>query len=213
MDLKDLKDRRLYRLQSRNLAAGVYGAAEQAFIGLRHKFGWRLDAEHLRGTGAFGTALPVEDTGIDLPPEVELRQTIDTIDEATGRPVDFNVALAHTGWGWHFVGETEPDRSIKPVTRQNRALFEWLEAQHQALAVGYRIAWQLNIELPRELVLRLLGCQPDRLDQLLQDPLEIDSITRRLADASQEGPLQDYLLRRFDLGHIEVLPPEKKQSS
>jgi hypothetical protein len=70
--------RRLYKLGCRNLTYGVYDGNE-GFIGIRQKFKHRfLFTEYHWDQGPpWGTVHTVVDTGIDLPEDIELRETID----------------------------------------------------------------------------------------------------------------------------------------
>lgn len=73
ISLSECKKRRVYRLFSRNILFGVFDGNDR-FIGIRKKFGSRyLDTEDHWETGPpFGTARPEEDTGIDIPEEIDL---------------------------------------------------------------------------------------------------------------------------------------------
>lgn len=66
---------RLYRIRARNFQLGVYDG-DGGFIGRRNKFGsWYLFTEFHYDTGApHGTAIPMTDTGIDLPKGVEIKE-------------------------------------------------------------------------------------------------------------------------------------------
>lgn len=69
--LSECQTRRLYRVSSRNLTYGVYDG-DTGFVGIRTKFGNRfLAREYHWDTGRpFGTVLPREDTGIDVPESI-----------------------------------------------------------------------------------------------------------------------------------------------
>jgi len=66
---------RLYKIRARNFQLGVYDG-QGGFIGRRNKFGqWYLFTEYHYDTGApHGTAMPMEDTGIDLPEGIEAKE-------------------------------------------------------------------------------------------------------------------------------------------
>ncbi len=76
MDSASMVPRRMYRLKSRNLSQGVWCPKVKAFYGIRTKWGDRyVDREYHWDTGSpHGTATPLEDLGIDLPPELELNR-------------------------------------------------------------------------------------------------------------------------------------------
>lgn len=67
--------RRLYKLMSRNLVLGVFNGVT-GFIGIREKFRHEyLFTEYHWDTGPpFGTVSGVEDTGVELPPNIELSE-------------------------------------------------------------------------------------------------------------------------------------------
>jgi len=65
----DCKDRKLYRIKSRNLAIGVFRAATGGFLGLRTKFGSTfVDEEfHWDNGEPYGTVDPQEELPEELP--------------------------------------------------------------------------------------------------------------------------------------------------
>lgn len=65
---------RVYRLDCRNLAIGVFDG-EDGFIGIRTKFANRfLDLEHHWDRGMHGTVANAIDMGITLPEDIEATQ-------------------------------------------------------------------------------------------------------------------------------------------
>ena len=64
---------RVYKLHCRNLQYGVYDG-KNGFIGIRTKFGSRyLFTElHLDADESFGTVKAMEDTGTDVPDDIEV---------------------------------------------------------------------------------------------------------------------------------------------
>lgn len=140
---EEMKPRRLYLLQSRNLAFGVWNGEEGkfkgGFIGIRYKFGQaRLDTEHHFDDGApYGTARPVLDTGLDLPEGIELRESMPTIDRETKREVYYNKDTVREGdpdprrrkvpGAWHFKDTGEYSLDIQPISFENQPFFEWLK--------------------------------------------------------------------------------------
>jgi len=75
------EDRRLYRIDSRNLSLGVYCAEQQGFIGIREKFYDRfLFVEYHYDTGEpYGTVTPNEATEHVLPDDIELSEDDDRL--------------------------------------------------------------------------------------------------------------------------------------
>ena len=129
--IEAVQDRHVYRLRSRNLAAGVYSAERAGFIGIRTKFGDRyLFTEYWKET-----AWPLEEIGV-LPESIEIRERLASVDEVSGREVEYrgnDLSLEDLRRGWHYkdTGEKNPD--IRPVSRQYQPLFDYLEQVELAL--------------------------------------------------------------------------------
>ena len=130
---------RVYRLHCRNLSYGVFNGTD-GFIGIRTKFGSRfLFTEiHWDADQHFGTVGGMEDMGIDVPAEIEIRESFPTVDRATGRLVRFDPSNhcddgpRRSGWVFIDTGEWKPD--IWPVSYSYKPLFaflEWIEATNQ----------------------------------------------------------------------------------
>ncbi len=119
---------RVYRLQSRNLAVGVFNGTS-GFIGIRTKFGNRyLATEYHWDTGApFGTVSEAVDMEIDVPKDIALRELLGTQDSITGRHVDFDKPVKDGGRGWYYVDTGVADEAIRPVAINNDALFAFLD--------------------------------------------------------------------------------------
>lgn len=125
-------DRRIYKLSSRNLSVGVFREETRGFIGIREKFGSRyLFEEYHYDTGApYGTAVPYQDTGIDLPGHIELDEHLPgTYGSNTGKAMHFQV---HDGdykgaWYYHF-DDSEVDEDDWACCKDNRVLFNYLLA-------------------------------------------------------------------------------------
>ena len=118
------QDRQLYRLRSRNLRLGVYSAATHGFLGIREKFGARFAAEEYHwDTGPpFGTAKPLEELLEQLPEAIVLMEILPgTVCRTCGGPVEYNGKDA-----WFHLTPTTCGQ-IRPVTRRNAVLEEWLE--------------------------------------------------------------------------------------
>ncbi len=125
--LSECKKRRVYRLISRNLLFGVFDG-DSRFIGIRKKFDRIfLDTEDHWGIGPpFGTARPEYDIGIDLPEDIDLRPTGNTVDKITGREISFDPPT-EGGKGWFFKDTGESDTNISPIAYQNSTLFEFMK--------------------------------------------------------------------------------------
>ena len=60
-------------------------------------------------------------------PLSDIRETVNTIDSVTGKPVEFDKAVSDGGKGWYFVETGEASEKIRPTSVENNALFEYLE--------------------------------------------------------------------------------------
>ena len=120
--------RRVYKIESRNLTVGVYDG-KQGFIGIREKFGHRnLFTEfHWDQGPPFGTVSGQMDTGVDLPNDVALAESLGTVDRITSRPVHFDGPVSEGARGWIFSETDEASEEIHPVGVKNEALFQFLE--------------------------------------------------------------------------------------
>ena len=141
---EQMKARRLYLLQARNIEFGVWNGQEGkfkgGFIGIRYKFGQaRLDTEYHHEDGApYGTARPVFDTGLDLPEGIDLKESRPTVDRETGRLVVYDTKAPRT-WeekgdrprvlngAWKFIDTGEVSGDIRPVSYENAEFFAWLK--------------------------------------------------------------------------------------
>lgn len=126
--------RRLYIIRSRNLLAGVWSPELRGFMGVRTKFDHRfLAVENHTETGPpFGTAWELEDTGIDLPPEIGMHQSEPTACEHCHQPVRWSGPPAPAPWV-HEEPAYDVGCTASPQSRQNEPLYQWLEAQEAAL--------------------------------------------------------------------------------
>lgn len=130
--LSECKNRRVYRIHSRNLSFGVFDG-ERGFIGIREKFNsLYLFKEYHWDTGPpFGTVRPLEDTQIDLPEEIECSELGDggrSKDKKTGRYVDFDIPVSQGGKGWYFIDTGESSEEISPIAIENKELFNFLNS-------------------------------------------------------------------------------------
>jgi len=132
LSLDQCRDRYLYRLRSRNLSVGVYNAQTKGFTGIRQKFGDEfLDTEYHWDTGApHGTACPIEELK-PLPSDIELKESLGSVDDDSGRPVAFDKPVADGGKGWYFLDDGEASSKIFPCSVGNKKLFNWLKGWSQ----------------------------------------------------------------------------------
>jgi hypothetical protein len=130
--LDECKDRELYRIHSRNLAFGVFNITTKGFVGIREKFGdYYLCTEYHYETGApYGTAYPKEKLGL-MPEGMSIEACLGTVDEKTGRSVDFDKPISEGGRGWYFIDTDEASDAILPVSVQNDELFNLLKEKEE----------------------------------------------------------------------------------
>jgi hypothetical protein len=139
------KERRLYRVDTRNFGPVAVFDGKTGFIGLRRKFDTiRLDTEYhydpgADGTGCFGTANPWQELEDSLPDDIELRESMPDICRDCGVRVEYSRAIYEAnianGNGraldpgyvspWSHLGATECKKA-NPVGVQNQLLFDWL---------------------------------------------------------------------------------------
>jgi hypothetical protein len=120
----------IYRVRARNLSFGVFDG--QSFLGIREKFGSRyLDREFYKdGTGMGGTASPTELLG-RVPEGIPLtREDVEygIRDRVTERKVGFDKPVVDGGKGWFFADTGESSKEIRPTSRQNQKLFDYLNS-------------------------------------------------------------------------------------
>lgn len=137
--LNECVPRRLYKIGCRNLVLGVFDG-KTGFIGIREKFGDEyLFTEFHWDTGPpHGTVHSVEDSGIDLPSEIEAVEGFGPLDGVSRRPVGFDRPLSEGGRGWYFKDSNEASPDIRPVQLENQALFDWLMAKERELLPEHR---------------------------------------------------------------------------
>lgn len=125
--LDECVPRRLYKLRSRNLSFGVFDGKD-GFIGIRQKFNSKFlfTEYHWEQGHPHGTVFGVVDLGVDLPDDVELCESPGTVDQETGRWVQFDRPKVDGGRGWYFSDTGEASDDIRPVGKSNEALFDWL---------------------------------------------------------------------------------------
>ncbi len=125
--LNECKNRVLYKIHSRNLGFGVFNAAQQGFVGIREKFDCEFLFTELHwDTGPpFGTVHPIKELE-SLPEDIEIRESLGTIDGNSGRAVDFDKER-----GWYFKDNDETSKGISPQSVENERLFRWLEEKEK----------------------------------------------------------------------------------
>jgi hypothetical protein len=126
----------IYEVHSRNLHITVYDGKD-GFIGIRQKFDDRyLFTEYHWDKG--GTVKVLKEIGV-LPPDIEARDDLGTIDDVSGRMMEMDSeavnpnnlgpgVMRSPGW-WRFVGgEVAPKiPDCLPRVKANRALFDYLD--------------------------------------------------------------------------------------
>jgi hypothetical protein len=86
----NLVDRHVYKLVSRNLPYGVWAPDANSFIGVREKLGSRyLFAEVINEPPGNGTATAIEDTGVVVPNDVVIGQTLGSVCQVCGAEASF----------------------------------------------------------------------------------------------------------------------------
>ena len=70
----DLIHRRIYRISSRNLIIGAWNAETNGFIGIRQKFSERYLFTEYEYDIAEGTAVALDDLGVDVPSGIDLKE-------------------------------------------------------------------------------------------------------------------------------------------
>jgi hypothetical protein len=138
----ECKDRRLYRIRSRNLAFGVYRAESGGFLGLREKFGqvYVFEEYHWENE-AFAMVKPIEALPETLPLDIQNEETLGTVCSHCDVPSEYvrwpeggerEVVLPDGGTmsvpgEWRHLGETTCTK-VSAVAKGNRPLHEWLLA-------------------------------------------------------------------------------------
>jgi hypothetical protein len=130
--LDECKDRVLYRIDSRNLAFGVFDINTKGFVGIREKFGdYFLFTEYHYDTGApFGTVHPKEELE-PMPEGMILEERLGTVDKKTRRSVAFDKPVNQGGKGWYYIDTDEASEEIYPVSVSNNELFNWLKEKEE----------------------------------------------------------------------------------
>jgi hypothetical protein len=61
------------------------------------------------------------------PEDIELRESLGSIDQNTNRMVAFDKPVNQGGKGWYFLDTGESSLAIMPMSVSNEKLFKWLE--------------------------------------------------------------------------------------
>lgn len=147
LKIEECKQRKIYRLQSRNLAYGVFDG-KNGFIGIRSKFGheYLFTEYHYDADPHYGTVRPIEEVG-ELREWVPLQETLATVCRHCGRPVIFVPdgekptpgTWKHVPWSKYDeeLAEIVPfdfgDCKASPVAVGNSYLFDYLDALRKEL--------------------------------------------------------------------------------
>ena len=121
----------LYRISSRNLAFGVFQAVSKGFVGIREKFGceYLFEEYHWDNGPPHGTVMPKE--FLEACPLLDLRESIGSFDSVTNRLVEFDKPIADGGKGWYYLDTGEGSQDIRPVSKNNQELFDWLKQKEE----------------------------------------------------------------------------------
>ena len=139
----DLIPRHVYKLVSRNLPFGVWAPDDNSFIGVREKLGSRhLFSEIINEPPGNGTATAIEDTGVVVPDDIVIDETLGSVCEVCGAEASFKAwtpeeianleAQAKRTRGGQYVGrgrwlcDCEDFLDSRPNSVVNRPLFELL---------------------------------------------------------------------------------------
>ncbi len=131
--MKECKERRVYKIRSRNLTTGVYDG-KGGFVGIRTKFRAEYlftEFHHDQGS-PFGTVSPIRYIGIDLPENISLKEMLGTVDEYTGKDVYYKNKPKDSekpygdGWGWAFFDNSKVIDRIRPIGVNNDELFDFI---------------------------------------------------------------------------------------
>ncbi len=124
ISLTECKVGYLYALQSRNLKVGVF-TSSNCFIGIRQKFDSEFLDRELHWDCA-GTAKPIEELK-SISDNIVIATSLGTYDRVTGRDVLFDKPVSDGGKGWYFIDDGSSSKDIRPVSRENKELFNLLK--------------------------------------------------------------------------------------
>lgn len=128
--LKDCEVRSVYILNSRNLSFGIFDESN-CFIGLRRKFNSIfLDKELHFDCG--GTAFPLSKIQ-SVPYQLCLKLSLGSYDRKTGLEVQFDKPIVDGGKGWFFKETGISSKEIRPCSKSNNELFNYLKNLEEKL--------------------------------------------------------------------------------
>lgn len=142
----ECKDRKLYRIKSRNLLFGVYRAATGGFFGLREKFGdvYVFEEYHWDNGPPYGTVRPIEELPEELPEQIEnvecfngalcsvCKYPCDYVKwpEGGNRKVLIGKSEIEVPGQWQHLDGTRCE-GMGGTIRNNMALHKWLEEMEE----------------------------------------------------------------------------------
>ena len=144
--MEECVDRRLYRINGRNMGYGIFCAEKKGFFGLRHKFQLRLEHEYHNDCGPpYGTVFgPMTDTGIDLPETIPNLDMLGSRDSVTGRWVIWDMEMPNPNEsakgksGWYRYKDNNDPCPARPGCNVaiigNMEMFNWLIERERAFA-------------------------------------------------------------------------------
>jgi len=131
------KDRRLYRVDTRNFGPiAVFSKDVRGFVGLRRKFGLRLDVEyHWETSLTVGTAIPWEELPDELPNHISTEQSEPARCKNCKVLVDFRKndpdPKSFSPFGTWFHLQETACTDVYPASYQNQPLFDWLKSMEE----------------------------------------------------------------------------------
>lgn len=142
----ECKNRKLYRIHSRNLCFGVYREETGGFIGLREKFGsvYLFEEYHYDNGPPFGTVKPEEELPEELPQRIVAEVSLGSECQRCGKSCKYEIfpdkksrekKLKYGGTilvpgEWKHLEDTGCVE-VFPMERGNPRLYEWLYAMEK----------------------------------------------------------------------------------
>ena len=122
---------RIYKIECRNLACGVWNGVN-GFTGIRTKFGSRFlfTEYHWDYSEHIGTVYNAEDTGVDIPNDLDLKEDLGVKDQTTDKWLERKFVDNHFD-GWYYADTGEKAENVKPVGIHNKELFNFLNNYQQ----------------------------------------------------------------------------------
>ena len=136
-------NRRLYRIQSRNLTLGVFNSLTNGFFGLRKKFDsiYIFQEYHYDNGPPYGTVFPIEELVDELPSNIQMVRILGEVCENCRKKVDYvrwpeggerekilsDGSVMKVPGQWEHIEETDC-QDVVADTLYNSDLDEWLHA-------------------------------------------------------------------------------------